>query len=148
MRKKTKSKSKTAAEKPAKKRRKKTEAKGDKDTNPAEVRKEISKLVKADAAEMTQAVIGEGKKGQLAPVRYLFEMANIFPPVQDGSEATPEEDCLAKMLLDRLNAADKPAEKADDTGAAGKDEPIDPEPEKKSPEAEASVTEKEVVVTG
>jgi hypothetical protein len=73
-----------------------------KETNPAEVREEISKLVAADATGMAEAVIGEGLKGQLAPVRFLFEMAKIFPIPGDGTQATQEEDCLAKMLLERL----------------------------------------------
>jgi hypothetical protein len=38
----------------------------------------------------------------------MLEVAHIFPTVNDGSEATREEDCLAKTLLDRLNIPDKP----------------------------------------
>jgi hypothetical protein len=76
--------------------------------NPESVREGISKLVKSHAEKMTEAVIEEGEKGQLAPVKYLFEMAHIFPPPADGSESTSEEDSLAKTLLDRLNVPDKP----------------------------------------
>jgi hypothetical protein len=101
---KKKAKKKTAAKKSAKKKR---AAKSAKELNPAEVRKEVSQMVQAEATEMAAAVIGEGRKGQLAPVRYLFEMANIFPPAPDGDEATDEEDCLAKMLLAKLNAPAK-----------------------------------------
>jgi hypothetical protein len=72
------------------------------------VRDDISKLVKSHAEKMAEAVIEEGEKGQLAPVKYLFEMAHIFPPPADGSESTSEEDSLAKTLLDRLNVPDKP----------------------------------------
>jgi len=95
--------------------KKKGEAKAKAETNPAEVRKEVSELVKAHATEMAQAVIGEGNKGQLAPVKYLFEVASIFPPVDDGTQATTEEDCLAKILIDRLRLAAAPGEK--DCGA-------------------------------
>jgi len=101
-------KSKKAGEKTGKK---KGEAKAKAETNPAEVRKEVSELVKAHATEMAQAVIGEGNKGQLAPVKYLFEVANIFPPVDDGTQATTEEDCLAKILIERLRLAAAPGEK-------------------------------------
>src|SRR5208337_2347460 len=94
-----KKKSKTTAKKPAKRKR---PAKPKRETNPAEVRKEVSKMVEAEAAEMAQAVIDEAKKGQLAPTKYLFEMASIYPPAPDGSQATTEEDCLAKILLDGL----------------------------------------------
>lgn len=86
----------------------------DAEKNPAEVRKEVAELVKAYATEMARAVIGEGNKGQLAPVKYLFEVANIFPAAQDGMQATAEEDCLAKILLERLNLAAKPDEKKED----------------------------------
>jgi hypothetical protein len=101
---KKKAKRKTAAKKSVKKKR---PAKGAKELNPAEVRKEVSQMVQAEATEMAAAVIGEGRKGQLAPVKYLFEMANIFPPAPDGEQATEEEDCLAKMLLAKLNAPAK-----------------------------------------
>ncbi|HXY78858.1 MAG TPA: hypothetical protein VEH47_08590 [Candidatus Acidoferrales bacterium] len=108
----------TKSKKTAKKSAKKSHAKAKRETNPADVRKEVSKLVEADAKEMAQAVIEEGKKGQLAPVKFLFEMANIYPPAQDGTQATTEEDCLAKILLDRLTPPAKPEEK-DEEGAQG-----------------------------
>jgi len=57
---------------------------------------------------MADAVIGEGKKGQLATVRYLFEVAKIFPEATDGSQATAEEESLAKTLLRRLDLPDEP----------------------------------------
>ena len=108
----------TKSKKTAKKSAKKSHAKAKRETNPADVRKEVSKLVEADAKEMAQAVIEEGKKGQLAPVKFLFEMANIYPPAQDGTQATTEEDCLAKILLDRLTPPAKPVEK-DEEGPQG-----------------------------
>ncbi len=73
-----------------------------KQTDAAEVHKDISGMVKADAREITSAVIAQAKNGELAPAKYLFEMAGVYPPPTDGSQATPEEDCLAKTLLDRL----------------------------------------------
>ena len=75
---------------------------------PEGVRKALEKLVLNAAEDITKAVIGEGKKGQLATAKYIFEMAKIYPKVNDGSEATKDEDCLAKTLLDRLNIPDKP----------------------------------------
>ena len=92
----------------SKKAKKSSGSKGKKELNPAEVRKEIAQMVDSEAAEMAEAVIGEGKKGQLATVKYLFEMAGVYPPLTDGSQATTDEDCLAKTLLDRLNIPDKP----------------------------------------
>ena len=46
--------------------------------------------------------------GQLAPAKFLFEMAAIFPPSTDGSETTKDEDCFAKSPMDRLGLPDKP----------------------------------------
>jgi hypothetical protein len=84
--------------------KKKSRGRSRKDLNPAEVRKDIAKIVGSGAKEMTVAVMNEAMKGQLAPAKYLFEVAGVYPPANDGTQATQEEDCLAKTLLDRLNA--------------------------------------------
>jgi hypothetical protein len=97
-----KKKAKRVGEKATRKAAKEKISKKKKETNPAEVRKEISKLVEAGATEMAKAVIADGKTGELATVKYLFHMANIFPSEPDGTQATEEEDCLAKVLLERL----------------------------------------------
>lgn len=109
--------------KPATKKsaKKKNRARGKKsEKSAAEVRKDLARLVKEHAAMMTKKVIEEGEKGQVAPVKYLLEMAHIFPEATDGSEATREEDCLAKTLLDRLNVPDHPvvADQQDDEDGA------------------------------
>jgi hypothetical protein len=102
---KKKAKGKTEAKKSAKK---KSGGKSKKQLNPAEVRKELVQMVGAEATLMTQAVIDEGKKGQLATVKYLLEMAAIYPASTDGSNATENEDCLARTLLNRLDLPDEP----------------------------------------
>ena len=102
---KKKAKKKAAAKKSAKK---KGAAKAKKELNPAEVRKDIAKMVGTEAAVMAHAVIEEGKKGQLAPVKYLLELAKIFPAATDEGQGTPEGDSLAKTLLNRLNIPDVP----------------------------------------
>jgi hypothetical protein len=104
--KKKKAKSKTAAKKTAKK--KSTKATEAKELNPAQVLKDISALVEAEAAELAEAVIGEGMKGQLSPVKFLFEMAHIFPPPTDESLMSKDEDSLAETLLDRLKIPKRP----------------------------------------
>jgi hypothetical protein len=101
---KKKAKSKAAEKKTAKK----STPKSKQEPNPAEVRKNIAIMVESEAETMALAVIGEGKKGQLAPVKYLFEVAEIYPPSTDGSHVTADEDCLAKTLLHRLNIPDEP----------------------------------------
>ncbi len=102
---KKKAKSKTTTRKAAKKR---GSPKSKKELNPAEVRKDIAILVESEATNMVQAVIEEGKKGQLAPTKYLLEMAAIYPAATDGNQATADEDCLAKTLLHRLNLPEEP----------------------------------------
>jgi len=84
----------------------------------AKVRESIAELVKAEAPEIAVAVIDMAAHGDLAPTKYLFEMAGIFPKPAEGEEATEEEDCLAKTLLARLDAGKK-AE-----GQGGKEEKV------------------------
>lgn len=108
----------TAAKKSAKK---KSSGKGKKDTNPAEVRNSVSKIVKEKAVRMAVAVIGEPEDGvpwdvQLATVKYLFEVASIYPPRADQESATAEEDCLAKTLLRRLNLPEEPIGREENDG--------------------------------
>jgi hypothetical protein len=100
-----KTKSKASAKKAAKKSK---PEKRKKEFNPAEVRRDIAQMVDSQAARMTQAVIDEGMKGQLATVKYLFEVAEIYPASTDGSYATREEESLAQTLLRRLDLPDEP----------------------------------------
>jgi hypothetical protein len=94
---------KKAAPKKRAARRNKKEAK-----NPAEVRKDLTKMVSAHAGAMTKAVIGEGERGQLGPVKFLLELANIFPPSTDENIASTEEESFAQTLLRRLDIPDHP----------------------------------------
>jgi hypothetical protein len=100
---------KKAAKKTAKK---KSGTKKHKDA--AQVREEIANVVKSGAMEITEAVMGQAIAGNLLPAKYLFEVAKIFPEVHDGKQATQEEDCLAKTLLDRIDRPQKPLEKDED----------------------------------
>jgi hypothetical protein len=114
---------KTASEAAAKKRAKKKSAKKDKkETNSADVRKRVSTMVKSKAMAMTKSVMGETQKGvtkdmQLATVKYLFEVASIYPPQRDQEAATDEEDSLAKTLLRRLNIPEEPIRRDEDEDA-------------------------------
>src|ERR1700757_1568349 len=103
---KKKAKGKTAATKETKKKTRTRKAKTP--ANPADVRKDIAKIVKSGAKKITKAVMEQAMTGQLAPAKFLFEMAAIFPPSTDGSETTQDEDCFAKSLMDRLGLPDKP----------------------------------------
>ena len=79
-----------------------------KQANPDEVRKDIAKIVKSGAKRITKAVMEQAMTGQLAPAKFLFEMAAIYPPSTDGSETTNDEECFAKSLMDRLGLPDTP----------------------------------------
>src|ERR1700722_7074823 len=101
-----------------------------KELNPAEGRKGISRMVESHANKMTKAVIDEGEKGQRATGKNLFEMGEIFPASTDGSQATEDEDCLARTLLTRLDLPtepvgrdeeDEPVRTAKPVAASGKD---------------------------
>jgi hypothetical protein len=94
--------------------KKKGDAKGEKELDPAEVRKDISQMVKVDARNMTEAVIDEGLKGQLATVKFLLEMAGVYPPATEMTEPTENEESLAKTLLRRLNLPEEPIQRDDD----------------------------------
>ena len=101
---------KTAAKKTAAKKGSKrtVRAKKAKETLPGEVHQELSSMVRESAAEMTDAAIRQGKSGQLATVKYLFEMAGVFPKTTETAEGSPREDSLAETLLHRLNIPIEP----------------------------------------
>jgi hypothetical protein len=103
---------KTAAKKKAKRS---TRPRLKKETNPTAVRKQVSRIVESEAAKITHAVADEAMKGRLPQVRYLFEMANIFPGQMNSEKATEDnENCLAKILLDRIEAPPKPEKDVED----------------------------------
>jgi hypothetical protein len=58
--------------------------------------------------------VGQAKNGQLAPAKYLFEMASIYPVLTDGSFSTADEESLAETLMRRLDLPDKPIAKDDE----------------------------------
>lgn len=84
--------------KPAKKKR---SPKSKKPVDLAQVREDISNMVGSEAKELAHAVVEEGRKGQLAPVKYLFEAIGLYPAPQEN-QAKPEEASMARTLLHRL----------------------------------------------
>jgi len=104
--------------KAAKKSAKKKKAAPKNPADAAQVLDDISGMVRADARNITAAVMAQARNGALAPARYLLEMAGVYPRATDGSQATTEEDCLAKTLLDRLSPARKAAPSEDAEGEA------------------------------
>jgi hypothetical protein len=109
-----KSKGKRGKTRPAKK---KSSPKSKKPVDLVEVRKDITEIVGNEAVELTRAVVLEGRKGQLAPVKYLFEKTGVYPAAGESHEK-PEEASLAKTLLHRLGLPEDLVVKRDD------DEPL------------------------
>jgi hypothetical protein len=91
-----------------------------------QVRQEIAEIVKGSANEITEALVDQAIHGQSAQAKYLFEVAKIYPAVE-GEDATQEEDCLAKLLLDKLQPPKKSAEEESDEEIGNTDEVNKPE---------------------
>jgi len=88
-----------------------------KELNPVGTWKDVAALVESHARKLTSAVIQEGeKKGQVSPVKFLFEMAKIGP-APPGMEATEEEESLAKTLFRTLNLPIVPLPSGQDEAA-------------------------------
>jgi hypothetical protein len=82
---------------------KKGSAKMQKPANPAEMRQSVTDMVRSEMINITHAVVEEAKKGQLATVKYLFEVSGVYPGATEQSPARPEEgETLARTLLIRL----------------------------------------------
>jgi hypothetical protein len=96
---------------------------GKKEIDPAQVRREISGMVKSEAAVITETVMDQAKSGQLAPAKYLLEMAGVYPVATDGEPATEEEDSMVKSFLARLEAPPKPPDEEDDEERWRSEEP-------------------------
>jgi len=120
--------------------RKMTRKAASKELNPSEVRKDIAAKVKAEAGDLAKAVIDEGKKGQLATVKYLFEMAKIYPEVLEEIKPT-EEESLAATLLNKLGVPTDPV--IHDMYEKGEDIVIPPRPA--VPESTPEEKEQELV---
>jgi hypothetical protein len=118
-----------------------------KDLNTAEVRKQVRKIIEEHATKMTEAVAGEGEKGQVGPVKYLFEVAHIHPPVTDGSEATEREQSLAETLLDRLGIPKDPVPADEDEKEETMTIPANLVRDAEPVASEAEAEEKEEAVT-
>ena len=73
------------------------------------VRDEIVGLVREEAKAITVGVVDKAKHGSLPQAKYLFEVAKIFPKIEDGEPPAEEDESLAKMLADL-----KPPRKSDD----------------------------------
>ena len=67
---------------------------------------EITRLVRSSAVEMVENTIDQARQGHYQAMRYLFEMAGLFPVSQ---ETRSEGDSLAKTLLGHLAVLEQEA---------------------------------------
>lgn len=96
----------------------------------AKVRNDVANIVGSGAKKIAAAVVEEAKKGQLAPAKFLFEMAGVFPVPTESEPATgDDEESLAKVLMEKLKTAEDP--KAADEEPDSAEEPVEPGLEKK-----------------
>lgn len=106
-------KAKVTSKEPAKKPAKRSARKEKKPKDLAEARKDITEIVRGEATDMAKAVVVEALKGQLAHMKYLFEVSGLYP-VNLGTEAKPGEDSLALALMKRMGLPVQPAISQDD----------------------------------
>jgi hypothetical protein len=76
--------------------------------DPAKVREDIAGIVKSRARKIAIAVADKAGHGELAPAKFLFEVAHIYPQALEEAVPTENEESLAKTLLDRLNIPESP----------------------------------------
>ena len=69
------------------------------------VGEQITNLVGNRAIEMVEITMDEVDKGHYLAMKYLFEMIGLCPATPP--EGAPEEDSLAKTLLQRLNLSEQ-----------------------------------------
>ena len=63
--------------------------------------------------ELVESAIAEADKGHFTAMKYLFEMIGLYPATGRGE--TPEEDSLAKTLLQRLGLPEEPSHEHPET---------------------------------
>jgi hypothetical protein len=80
------------------------------------VRKDIANIVGSSAADLARAVVETGRTGQLAPVKYLFEVTGLYP-ASESSETKPDQESLAHTLMRNLKLPESPVVDEDDEDA-------------------------------
>ena len=66
-----------------------------------QVRENVAGLVRKFATEIATGAIDAAREGQLAHVKYLFELAGLYPAMEETG-ATRPEDSLTHTLLRRM----------------------------------------------
>jgi len=66
-------------------------------------------MVGNSATELVAGMINAAAAGELAPAKYLFEMAGLYPATEETEATDPQEDSLAHILLKRMGLPIEPA---------------------------------------
>jgi hypothetical protein len=74
----------------------------------ARVRKDISNMMGNSASEIAAGMINAALAGELAPAKYLFEMAGLYPPAEEIEATNPEGNSLAQILLKKMGLPIEP----------------------------------------
>jgi len=113
-------------------------AKKRKEIRLAELREEITEMVKRRSVGLVDTMIEEADKGNLAAMKYLLEMIQLFPAPTEEAEPAGES-VLAKTLIRRLGLAEQLAQA---TGAVPEiEQNALPVIEANNPDAQANTVE-------
>jgi hypothetical protein len=88
-----------------------------------EILRDITSLVRGEAVDIAGKLLEAAKSGQLAHARYLFEVAGIYPKVDESAESGSGES-LTYRLMKELGLPAEPGIAAGDhaTSDGGKNE--------------------------
>jgi hypothetical protein len=91
--------------------------------NLEEVRERLRRVIAGKAEAMTSASIEEASKGNLSPLKYLFEVLGLYPATAAEGAEPAEGNDLARVLLKRFNFPfEGPAD--EEPGEASKEAPV------------------------
>jgi hypothetical protein len=88
----------------------------------AVVRQNATNLIGREAALMLKAVINECKKGQYQSLKYLFEVAGIFPATADAPQE--HEPSFAEFLCKQLGLPEEMPEEEVTNDTLESEEPV------------------------
>lgn len=108
--------------------------------NLAELREEITEMVKSRAMSLVDTMIAEADKGNLAAMKYLLEMISLYPAPTDEEEPAGES-ALAKTLIRRLGLVEQLSQAAGSTSKAAGEIGASPAIEANNPDAQANTVE-------
>ena len=99
-------------------------ARGTRNVDVGAIRQTIIRMVGLAASDMVRAAIGEAKKGHATSLKYLFEMAGLYPATLETEQAEKREMSLAEMFCRELGLPMRPPEvREKEQGAEGQVQP-------------------------